>query len=146
MEQAHACPLLEREDSLMTFVDAATAVCLECGKRFTRAFRGSTRHRQRRHTGGLYCSAAHRQIGYRRRRAIEQGRTYHAASLRKRPRRKALNDSVRLTPSPHRVNVTLGEIRKDIQDPASAKKRYQAPFQIASCEGSGGYPRSNRVG
>lgn len=116
----------------MTDDDAATAVCLECGERFTRAYRGlpsrgiraATGSARRRHTGRRYCSDACKQIGYRRRRAFERTRAYHPTSLRKREKR-----TVTLSPPPAlQATVTLAEIRKEIQCPPRPKKRGSPRF------------------
>src|SRR5262249_10501970 len=114
--------------NLMTDTDAAmTATCLECGKRFKRGYRAlpnrgvrtAAAGARRWHAGGQYCCAAHRQIGYRRRKAIEKGLAYHPTSLKKRPRSVTLSHP----PTTLQASVTLGEIHKEIQGPATAKKR-----------------------
>jgi hypothetical protein len=107
--------------------NAMTTTCLECGKRFERGYRGQPQRgirtaagrERRRHTGGEYCCDAHRQIGYRRRKAIREGRPYHATSLKRRPRGVTLSRP----PTTLQTSVTLAEIRKEIQGPAITKKR-----------------------
>jgi len=111
----------------MTADDAATATCEVCDKRFERAYRGlpqrgigaATGRARRRHDGGRYCSRACQQIAYRTRRAFEAGKAYHPTSLRKRKRTVTLSH----TPTTLQATVTLAEIPKQIQTPASAKKR-----------------------
>src|SRR5215468_7822454 len=106
---------------------AATAVCLECDKRFTKSYRGlpsrgikaATGRERRLHDGRRYCSARCRQIGYRRRRALELGRAYHPTSLRKWKRTVTLSHP----PATLQAIVTLAEIPKEIQTPARLKKR-----------------------